>query len=57
MDSLTIDAQDRRRTAEHLGKDCWRVILPDSSRTLPVRATRWRLITILPKNWPPPEER
>jgi hypothetical protein len=24
------------------------------SRTLPVRATRWQLITILPKYWQPP---
>jgi hypothetical protein len=29
-------------------------MLPDGSRTLPVRATRWQLITILPKNWRPP---
>ena len=32
---------------------CWRVTLPGGSRTLPVRATPWRLITILPKNWQP----
>ncbi len=39
--------------AEHLGADCWRVTRPDG-RTLPVRAGRWRLITILPKDWQPP---
>jgi hypothetical protein len=27
---------------------------PENSRTLPVRAAPWRLITILPKNWQPP---
>jgi len=43
-----------RGQAEDLGDNCWRVTLPGSSRTLPVRATRWRLITILPKNWQPP---
>jgi hypothetical protein len=41
--------QIRRRRAQHLWKDCWRVTLPGSNRTLQVRATRWRLITILPK--------
>jgi hypothetical protein len=46
--------QIRFGQAEHLGEDCWRVTLPGSSRTLPVRATSWRLITILPKNWQPP---
>ena len=46
--------QIRRRTAEHLWEDCWRVTLPGGERTLPVRATPWRLITILPKNWQPP---
>jgi hypothetical protein len=46
--------QIRRGAAEHLGEDCWRVTLPGSNRRLPVRATRWRLITILPKNWQPP---
>jgi hypothetical protein len=46
--------QIRRRTAEHLWEDCWRVRLPDG-RTLPVRATPWRLITILPKYWQPPQ--
>jgi hypothetical protein len=46
--------QIRRRTGEHLWEDCWRVTLPGSSRALPVRATHWRLITILPKNWQPP---
>jgi hypothetical protein len=46
--------QIRHRRAEHLGENCWRVTLPGSSRTLPVRATSWRLITILPKTWQPP---
>ena len=46
--------QIRRGRAEHLGENCWRVTLPGGSRTLPVRATSWRLITILPKNWQPP---
>ena len=46
--------QIRRRTAEHLWEDCWRLTLPDG-KTLPVRATSWRLITILPKNWQPPD--
>ena len=46
--------QIRFGQAEHLGEDCWRVTLPGRSRTLPVRATSWRLITILPKNWQPP---
>jgi len=46
--------QIRHRRAEHLGDDCWRVTLPDRRRTLSVRATTWRLITILPKNWQPP---
>ena len=34
--------QVRRRTAEHLWEDCWRVRLP-GGRTLPIRATPWRL--------------
>jgi hypothetical protein len=47
--------QIRRGEAEHLGADCWRVTLPgSSSRTLPIRAAAWRLITILPKDWQPP---
>jgi hypothetical protein len=46
--------QVRRGTAEHLWEDCWRVTLPPGSRTLLVRATRWQLITILPKDWQPP---
>jgi hypothetical protein len=46
--------QIRRAKAEHLGEDCWRVTLPGGSRTLQVRGTAWRLITILPKNWQPP---
>jgi hypothetical protein len=45
--------QIRRRRAEHLGNDCWRVTLPDGKRTLAVRGTVWRLITILPKDWQP----
>jgi hypothetical protein len=45
--------QIRRRKAEHLWEDCWRVTLPNG-RTLPVRGTEWRLITILPKHWQPP---
>jgi hypothetical protein len=46
--------QIRHARAEHLGEDCWRVTLPGSNRTLSIRATAWRLITILPKNWQPP---
>jgi hypothetical protein len=46
--------QIRYGRAEHLGEDCWRVTLPGNSRMLPIRATPWRLITILPKNWQPP---
>jgi len=38
---------------EHLGEHYWRVTLPDERTTLVVTATRWRLITILPKNWQP----
>jgi hypothetical protein len=48
--------QIRRRTAEHLWEDCWRVTLASGDRTLPVRATRWQLITILPKDWLPPQQ-
>jgi hypothetical protein len=40
--------------AEHRGDNCWRVTLPDRKTTLQVRATHWRLITILPKGWEPP---
>ena len=46
--------QIRHGRAEHLAEGCWRVMLPGGSRTLPIRATPWRLITILPKNWQPP---
>ena len=46
--------QIRRRRGEHLIDDCWRVTLPDGRRSLAVRGTQWRLITILPKNWQPP---
>ena len=45
--------QIRRRKAEHLAEDCWRVTLPNG-KTLQVRSTEWRLITILPKHWRPP---
>jgi hypothetical protein len=48
--------QINRGEAEHLGADCWRVTLPGSNRTLPIRATAWRLITILPKNWQRPAD-
>jgi hypothetical protein len=37
--------QIRRREAEHLGEDCWRVTLPDGRTTLPVRAARWLAAT------------
>ena len=40
-----------QRRGEHLGEHYWRVTLPDDRTTLVVTATRWRLITILPKNW------
>jgi hypothetical protein len=46
---------DRRRKAEHLWEDCWRVTLPGDGRTLAVRGTVWKLITILPKDWQPPQ--
>ena len=46
--------QIRRRKAEHLWDDCWRVSMPGGSGTLAVRATTWQLITILPKGWEPP---
>jgi hypothetical protein len=45
--------EDQARKALHLGEDCWRVTLPGSSRTPPVRATAWRLIAVLPKDWQP----
>jgi hypothetical protein len=48
--------QIRRRKAEHLAEDCWRVTLPNG-RTLAVRGNGWRLVTILPRNWQPPEPR
>jgi hypothetical protein len=48
--------QIRRRKAEHLWEDCWRVTLPNG-RTLAVRGNGWRLVTILPRNWQPPEVR
>jgi hypothetical protein len=47
--------QIRGGHAEHVCEDCWRVRLPgNGDRTLPVRATPWRLITILPKQPPVP---
>jgi hypothetical protein len=49
--------QIRRRQAERLGEDCWRVTLPDGKRTLVVRGYAQRLLTILPKNWQPPARR
>ena len=45
--------QIRRREAEHLGDNAWRVTLPDGRTTLPVRASKWTLLTILPKDWQP----
>jgi hypothetical protein len=45
--------QIRRGKAEHLWDDCWRVTLPDG-KTLPARGNRWKLITVLPKNFRPP---
>jgi hypothetical protein len=47
--------QIRFGRAEHLWEDWWRVSLP-GGRTLPIRATRWRLIIILPKHWQPPAD-
>src|SRR5271165_6826321 len=38
-----LHKQIRRREAEHLGADCWRVTLSDGRTTLPVRAAAWRL--------------
>jgi hypothetical protein len=32
------------------------VKLPVGDRTLLVRATRWQLVTILPKRWQPPAQ-
>ena len=46
--------QIRFGQAEHLGETYWRVTLSDGRTTLSVVATRWRLVTILPKNWQPP---
>ena len=37
-----------------LGDNAWRVTLPDGRTTLPVRASKWTLLTILPKDWQPP---
>jgi hypothetical protein len=47
--------QIRVRRAGHLGENYWRVTLPEP-RTRMVCATEWRLITILPKSWKPPQE-
>src|SRR5262249_18490764 len=38
-----------QRRGKHLGENYWRVTLPDAKTTLVVTATRWRLVTILPK--------
>ena len=46
--------QIRFGQAEHLSETYWRVTLSDGRTTLSVVATRWRLVTILPKNWQPP---
>ena len=46
--------QIRGGHAEQLAEGCWQVTLPDRRRTLMIRATSWRLITILPKGWLPP---
>lgn len=46
--------QIRRREAEHLGDNAWRVTLPDGRTTLPVRASKWTLLTVLPKDWQRP---
>jgi hypothetical protein len=46
--------QIRFGQAEHLGEDCWRVMLADRRTMLPVRASKWTLLTILPKGWQPP---
>ena len=46
--------QIRGGHAEQLAEGCWQVTLPDRRRTLMIRATSWRLITILPKGWQPP---
>ena len=46
--------QIRSGHAEHIGEDCWRVMLADRRTMLPVRASRWTLLTILPKGWQPP---
>jgi hypothetical protein len=45
--------QIHRGQAEHLGSNCWRVRFEDC-KTLVVRADRWTLLTILPKDWQPP---
>ena len=45
--------QVRSGNAEHLGENYWRVTLRDGRTTLSVVATRWRLVTILPKNRQP----
>ena len=46
--------QIRGGHTEQLAEGCWQVTLPDRRRTLMIRATSWRLITILPKGWQPP---
>jgi hypothetical protein len=37
-------------------REYWRVTLQGSSRAFTVAATKWRLITILPKDWQPPAQ-
>jgi len=49
----TVLRQAWQHRAEHLGEHYWRVTLQDGRTTLVVTATRWRLITILPKGWQP----
>ena len=45
--------QIRSGHAEHLGENCWRVTLGDRRTMLPVRASKWTLLTILPNSWQP----
>ena len=46
--------QVRSGHAEHIGENCWRVTLVDRRAMLPVSASKWTLLTILPKGWQPP---
>ena len=55
--AFTPQADPAGRSAAYRGDVFCRpmAVLPQVlSRTLPVRATRWQLITILPKYWQPP---